>query len=327
VAAVALVAILVSRSLLSVAWQPRAATDLEPTPDQPTELAAAAAASGDAQVAPPSAIAAPAVRPALPPCSCERSDSVLWSGGIPQLAVIATTRPGKTNAKKPRIYPEIAVVNNGDKDLKNVILTVDFLLGARDGNPARRQGQEGLLYDGTLVPGAAVKWRTKGKGDDFMVTSSISGKVGDEGLGAAPADAFHKLLSAHTPSVRLHGAKMLAWLGDPRAQGAIEQLEREHREDMTPTLAMLSDAVRSMRVCSLRVTKSDKPGHANVEACVFNASQETRERPAVVVRSADGHEERWIVEASIGAGSGVKTTGAVETGESEAQPLRVVAEP
>ena len=167
-----------------------------------------------------------------------------------------------------------------------------------------------------------------------MVVSSISGKVGEGGLKPAPADAFHKLLEAHTPGVRLHGAKMLAWLGDPRAREAIEQLEREHRQEMTPTLAMLADAVRSMRVCSVKTSPADKTANVEVEACVFNASAETRDRPTVVVRSQLGeaaHEARWIVEASLAPGSGVRTSGIVEMPGAEsgsaAAPLQLVAEP
>jgi hypothetical protein len=337
VAAVALVAILVSKSLLSVSWEHddgRQRT-IEAT-DESTPAAVAVSAT-TALAAPAGSVATAAPPKVLPPCACDRTDSVLWSGGVPQLAILATTRPGKSSEKRPRIYPEIAVVNNGNQDLKNIILTVDFLMGPRDGHPARRLGEEGLLYDGTLGPAQAVKWRVKGRGDDFAVTSSITGKVGESGLAAAPADSFFKLLGAHTPSVRLHGAKMLAWLGDPRAQNAIEQLEREHREDMASTLALLADAVRSMRVCSVRTSRATQPSSLNVEACVFNASQETRERPAIVVRSLRGsstQETRWVVEASIPPASGVRTSGLVETsniadgeGDAAAGTLQLVAEP
>ncbi|MBI5535492.1 MAG: hypothetical protein HY898_22370 [Deltaproteobacteria bacterium] len=334
VAAVALVAILVSKSLLSISLSPQEARlrDIEAA----EESTPAAVASASPSNAPAGSITPEPPKPAkvLPPCSCDRADSVLWAGGVPQLAILATTRPGKTSAKRPRIYPEIAVVNNGNQDLKNVILTVDFLLGAHDGKPAHRAGEEGLLYDGTLGPGQAIKWRVKGKGDDYVVTSSITGKVGEAGLAPAPADAFHKLLTAHTPSVRLHGAKMLAYLGDPRAREAIEQLEKEHREEMASTLSLLADAVRSMRVCSVRAVSNASPGHVNVEACVFNASNETRDRPAVVVRTLQGsttQESRWIVEASIAPGSGVRTTGTIEGVAGENQPaassLQLVAEP
>jgi hypothetical protein len=330
VAAVALIAILIGRNLLSPS----------PAGDE-AEHATADQAAPIAQVsATPSALPAASIQPEpqrpamqLPPCTCDRSDSALWAAGVPQLSVLAANRPGRTTSKKPSVYPEIAVVNNSSQDLKNVMLTVDFSQSASEGRPARRTGEQGLLYDGVLGPAHAVKWRVKGRGDDFTVMSSITGKVGESGVEPAPADAFHKLLGAHTPSVRLHGAKMLAWLGDARAGEAIEKLEREHREEMTPTLVMLSDAIRPVRVCNAKITPGSSPSTVRVEACVFNASTETRDRPAVVARYYKGsvsQETRWIVEASLGASVGVRTTGTAEIPEGEAEAgasLQLLAEP
>ena len=329
VAAVALIAILVGRTL----WlQPR---EVEaPLAGEPAALAHAS--SSALAGAPAGSIAAepPRAAPVLPPCSCERNASSLWADGVPRLSILSTARPGKTSARKPSVYPEIAVVNNANEELKSVMLTVDFSLSAREGRPARHTGEQGLLYDGVLGPGQAVKWRIKGRGDDFSVTSSIAGSVGEDGVEPAPADTFQKLLSARTPSVRLHGAKMLAWLGDPHAREAIEALEKEHREDMAPTLAKLADAVRPVRVCAPKLSQGPTPTSVRLEACVFNASTEQHDRPALVVRTWQGEvaqETRWIVEASLPAGTGVRTSGTAEVGEggleTAAQSLQLLAEP
>lgn len=310
VAAVALLAILVGRTI----WlQPREAEAL-PAGDPSSAIASGPA---DLSSAPSAPITAEPPRPVvqLPSCSCERSESSLWADGVPKLSVLSTNRPGKTSERKPSVYPEIAVVNNANEDLKNVMLTVDFSQSPREGHPARHTGEQGLLYDGVLGPGQAVKWRLKGRGDDYTVTSSVSGRVGEAGVQAAPADAFQKLLSARTPSVRLHGAKMLAWLGDPRAREAIEVLEREHRQDMEQSLSLIADALRPVRVCQPRITQGPTSSSVRLEVCVFNASDEAHDRPALVARTGRGQEEqetRWIVEAPLPPGTGVRTTGTLD---------------
>jgi len=328
VAAVALLAILVGRTI----WlQPREAEAL-PAGDPSTAIASGPRELSSAPSAP---ITAEPPRPVvqLPSCTCERSESSLWAEGVPKLSVLSTNRPGKSSARKPSVYPEIAVVNNANEDLKNVMLTVDFSLSAREGHPARHTGEQGLLYDGVLGPAQAVKWRIKGRGDDYTVTSSVSGKVGEGGVQPAPADAFQKLLSARTPSVRLHGAKMLAWLGDPRAREAVEELEREHRQDMEQSLSLLADALRPVRVCQPRITQGPTSSSVRLEACVFNASNEAHDRPALVARTGQGMDEqetRWIVEAPLPPGTGVRTTGTLDAAgglESVAGSLRLVAEP
>lgn len=327
VAAVALLAILVGRTI----WlQPREA-ELLPAGDP----SSAAGGPSNLSSAPPTPITPEPPRPVvqLPPCSCDRSESALWADGVPKLSVLSTNRPGKSSARKPSVYPEIAVVNNANEDLKNVMLTVDFSQSASEGHPARHTGEQGLLYDGVLGPGQAVKWRTKGRGDEYTVTSSVSGKLGESGVQPAPADAFQKLLNARTPSVRLHGAKMLAWLGDPRAREAVELLEREHRQDMEQSLSLIADALRPVRVCQPRITQGPTSSSVRLEVCVFNASEEAHDRPALVARTGQGmdvQETRWIVEAPLPPGAGVRTTGTLDAAgdlESVAASLRLVAEP
>jgi hypothetical protein len=320
VAAIALVAILIGRNLVMEPGLEQAdGTRQQHSQVQPTHENVAA--PGGVPIQP--AARAPSVL--LAPCSCDRADSALWSDGIPRMSVLARNLAPVNLGKKPTVRPEIAVVNNANEDLKEVMLTVDFMMGEREGKPGRNTGQQGLYYDGTLHPGQAIKWRTKGKGDDFTVTSFVTGKLGDSNIDPAPADAFAKLLMAHTPVVRLHGAKMLAWLGDPRARDAIDRLARESSEEMTPTLNLLSDAVRSVRVCSVhaRPAASD-PSAFEVQACVFNASDQPCDRPMVTAKSGQGQsvrETRWTVEAKLSAFTGVVTTGLVASGGESATEL------
>lgn len=336
VAAIALVAIVLGKNLLFTIPTPSTSSLLTPepwSPASPTDNTVRAALSQGGGVAPGSTPRAPGF--VLPSCTCEHPDSPLWNDGIPLLSVLARNRPAAVEPARPTVRAEIAVVNNGSDDLKDVMLVVDFM-GKKDGTgPVRVLGQKGLYQEGKLRPGEAIKWRVKGRGDDFAVTSFVSGKLGDPGINPAPADAFYKLLFAHTPVVRAHGAMMLAYLGDGRTREAVEKLEREGNPETLPTLAQIADAARLLRVCSVKIAPAPGPATAlRLEACVFNASTETRNRPMITARVRTGQERmetRWEVEASLTAGTGVRTSGVIEVASDaravEAPEVQLSAEP
>ena len=341
VAAAAAVAILVGKNLLFSDTASR-----EPPWGHDTEEAWSFANSDDtATTASNGVVASSAIRPdptpVLPPppsCSCDRADSPLWADGIPRMSILSRNRPGKTSPERPSMYPEIAVVNNSSEDLKDIVMVVDFLLGPRDGRKARVVDKQDLFWEGKLAPGRAVKWRVRGRGDDFSVTSFVSGSIGDESIAPAPSDAFYKLsMTANTPAVRLHGTTMLAYLGDARVREAIDKLRAEGREDMADALEKLDLASRPLRVCSVRATPdATKQGTLNVQACVFNASKAVVPAPTVTARAALGdqvREARWGLRADLDPGNGALATGTVEAPTAEegtdpgAMAVRVSAEP
>jgi len=318
-AAAAAVAILVGRALMVAAPEPVAANDDPWVVVSGTTLPAAHV---------PSSSSAPIVadpakpKPVLPACVCERADSPLWKDGIPRLSVVARNRPGTTSKDRPSMYPEIAVVNNTAEDLKDVVLTVDFLLGGGEGRKPRVLDTKDLFWEGRLGPGKAVKWRVKGRGDDYRVKSFVAGLLGEPGAKPAPADAFYELsTTARTPAVRVHGVTMLAWMGDSRAAEALEKLRRDSRGEFVETLDQIGEAARPLRVCAVRANAAaDVPQSLRVEACVFNAGTEGRESPLITARSrlADQvHESRWTVDATIAPGTGVLTSGTVAMPEGE----------
>lgn len=266
----------------------------------------------------------------LPACRCDRADSALWNDGLPRLSVLARNRGGRSTYDRPSVYPEIAVVNNTSQDLKDIVMVVDFIVGPREGRPARVVGKQDLFWEGKLAPGLAVKWRTKGRGDDFSVTSFVPGLLTDQGVEPAPADAFYKLsMTANTPSVRLHGAMMLAYLGDARVSEALEKLRNEGREEMAETLDLLAQATRPVRVCQVRASAAPQQQSAlQVEACVFNASQQDKLDPIIAVtttREGETRQSRWNLGAVLPAGAGVVTSGVadVASGESDEQGVEV----
>jgi hypothetical protein len=319
VAAAAAIAILVGKNLLFSAQEPEAQwgkdqseawafLNREPAPASD----ALASSSGASAIAPdPTPIIPPP-----PPCSCDRADSPLWSDGVPRMSVLAHNRPGPTSHDRPSMYPEIAVVNNSSEDLKDIVMVVDFILGPRDGRKARVLDKQDLFWEGRLGPGRAVKWRVRGRGDDYSVTSFVSGMLGQEDAKPAPADEFYKLsMTANTPSVRLHGTKMLAYLGDERVGEGLEKLRQEGREEMADTIEQIGMAARPLRVCSVRSEVDPKnAGQLVVKACVFNASRAEVTRPMVTARaklSDASSEARWSLPEDLPSKTGVITTGTV----------------
>jgi len=323
-AVVAVVAILVGRSMLTAAPEPEAVHD--PWISVTGSTLAAAHVPREAS----SSIQPDPLKPkvVLPPCECERADSPLWKDGVPRLAVLARNRPGPTSPERPSMYPEIAVVNNSADDLKDVVLTVDFLLGGGEGRKPRVLDTKDLFWEGRLGPGKAVKWRVKGRGDDYRVKSFVTGMIGDPGVKPAPADAFFELsTTARTPAVRVHGAKMLAWLGDHRVAQALEKLRRDDRDGFADIIDQIVEASRPLRVCAVRANPTaDAARVLRVEGCVFNAGAEAVEAPLVAATSrlADQtFESRWTVDATIAPGTGVLTSGTVDMPEGDTARLQV----
>ncbi len=324
-AAVAVVAILVGRSLLTAAPEPAAVHDPWISVTGSSTLAAVQVPREASSSIQPDPVKPKVI---LPPCECERADSPLWKDGVPRLAVLARNRPGPTSPERPSMYPEIAVVNNSADDLKDIVLTVDFLLGGGEGRKPRVLDTKDLFWEGRLGPGKAVKWRVKGRGDDYRVKSFVTGMIGDPGVKPAPADVFFELsTTAHTPAVRVHGAKMLAWLGDHRVAQALEKLRRDNRDDFVDVLDQIAEASRPLRVCAVRANPAtDAARVLRVEACVFNAGAEAVEAPLVAATSrlADQvFESRWTVDATIAPGTGVLTSGTVDMPEGDTAGLQV----
>ncbi|HPB94413.1 MAG TPA: hypothetical protein PKW66_00795 [Polyangiaceae bacterium] len=310
-AAMAAVAILIGKNLLfSSPSDPQASgTDVrEPADPVP--------ASEPLTSASPSIVAEPvAVVPPPPPCSCDRADSPLWAEGVPRMSVLAHNRPGPTSYERPSMYPEIAVVNNSSEDLKDIVMVVDFILGPRDGRKARVVDKQDLFWEGRLGPGRAVKWRVRGRGDDYSVTSFVSGMLGQEAK-PAPADAFYKLsMTANTPSVRLHGTKMLAYLGDERVAEGLEKLRQEGREEMVESIEQIVQATRPLRVCSVQANLDPADPHRFVvKACVFNASSSPMTRPWITATAKledSTTEARWPLPEDLPSKTGLITTGTV----------------
>ena len=199
----------------------------------------------------------PLLIPKHDPCVCARPASPIWSRGMAQLSFMVTPRKGgiapfwiyagrtypithpkaatpppkrrkRHRKRKPRparmlVEFELAVMNNSALALDTVSLVVTF---ARRDGAGRRSAviERGLHWPKTLKPGGAVKWRIRAEGNEMRLDSANTAPLGEAGLLPAPADAFFAQRKARLRAVRLHAATMLAYLGDPRAAQALDEL-------------------------------------------------------------------------------------------------------
>ena len=119
---------------------------------------------------------------------------------------------------------DLGVVNNWDQSIPEVSLLVQFY--DRDPPPSKKRTPtfiRPLYFEGPLAPGQAIMWHAEARGDDFDVTGARQTLLDASGADAAPTKAIAELLKAIHRPIRLHGAMLLAFLGDPRAkEGALD---------------------------------------------------------------------------------------------------------
>ena len=209
-------------------------------------------------------------------CTCQRTDSPLWRGGIPTLSVIPIAkhpRPGDPfgvvapdldRKKVPRYDFDVAVVNNSSEPIVDTKLVLTF---ARRNKAGERTNvtDRGLFFEGELGPGRSVKWSVKAPGSELKIDVSESGMLGGK-VAPAPADAFRRLLSSSKPAIRLHAATMLAWLGDPAALEVARGLGELGGGEEAFRRRVIR-AASPLRVCDVSYEEN-----GTLNACVFNAS-------------------------------------------------------
>ncbi|MFO0571874.1 MAG: hypothetical protein U0263_39990 [Polyangiaceae bacterium] len=246
-------------------------------PPSPPPPAPSASAAGEA----------PAATPEIGGrCSCRRSASLLWANPIPKLGFLVLGKKVVSGPVRKRLEADIAAVNNGDKDIREIALSITFY--EEDPPPSQKRypvAHRAVYFEGPLTPGQAIKWNVEARGTSFDFDRPLHGELGEAGDGAAPANLLAELLDANHRPVRLHGAMMLGYLGDPRAKEAALKLKEAMRDDEAPYLDRLVRALSDVRTCNLRV--SGDGSERRVEACVFNAGNETRQKLALRVRGLD----------------------------------------
>jgi hypothetical protein len=264
-----------------------------PVPPLPAP-AAIAATPASAKSAPPPPVAPPPVAGALRavgPCTCPRADSPLWREQLPQLTplVLATRRFPHKNHED--IELELAVVNNGERPLGNISVLVEYF-EADQGNVTRLTSVESrtVFFEGPLMPGKAIKWHVEERGTTFKIhppTSNgliVDETIGPLGEGAASATSFAELLTANNRAVRLHGAMMLAYLGDKRARPGVVDLGEALRDSEGAYLRRILEATSDQIACQITLGKTNP---AALRACIYNQAAAPAENPVVTLRLLD----------------------------------------
>ncbi|MBM4364101.1 MAG: hypothetical protein FJ104_15580, partial [Deltaproteobacteria bacterium] len=196
------------------------------------------------------------------------------------------SRERRVRRERDFLELELAVVNNWERPLPEVSLLVTFF--AADPPPSGRRTRttdRTLFFEGPLLPGQAIKWHVAGRGSDFEVEVPAQAPLEAAGSDAAPTALAAELLRAHHRPVRLHGAMLLAYLGDPRGREGAIALRDALRDDEAPYLDRLLRATTPLRVCALR--ESGAPPRRGLDACVHNAGTEPLGGVSLIARALD----------------------------------------
>lgn len=256
-------------------------------------------------------------------CLCDRADSPLWNAPIPRLSALLIEKRVVPRKSYLRLRLEVAVVNNGDSPLEDITVHVQFY--ETDARKKRRHTKERPLYfEGPLRPGEAIKWSTEARGTEFEIQAPDFGTLGVDSQGSASPDDLAKLLEANHRPVRLHAARMLSYLGDPRGRVGALALKDAMRAAEGPYLRRVLAATAELRVCDI---DREQPG--TIGACVYNAGDSARDNVGLEVSSLDGslevshplahppaiaHQKKWKLPEPLDAQAGRYVRVAVPSG-------------
>ena len=240
-----------------------------------------------------------------PRCSCLRAASPLWKEGVPALAILtfagdddiasgAVAREDR--AGSPRYDFDVVAVNDGARPLRDVRVTLTF---ARRSKSGRRVGavDRGLFWSGLLAPGHAVKWHVRAPGSEMRIDASVTGTLDDASVSPAPAEAFAELTRSRYRAVRVHGARMLAYLHDPRGREAALALDGRTPEDRA-LLAQIARAAAPVIACEPTVHED------RLSICVFNGAAQPRS--GLELRGLPASAPRFPIEGILAVHEGVR---------------------
>jgi hypothetical protein len=241
---------------------------------------------------------------------------------LPRLSTVLIERHLKAHNGHPHLELEVGVVNNWDQSLPEVSLLVQFFERAPGPGGKRSPTHDRPLYfEGPLAPGQAIKWHVEARGNDFAVSGAPSPMLDPTGADSVPTSVAVDLLKAIHRPIRLHGAMLLAYLGDARAKEGALGLREALREEEAPYIDRLMWTLSEIRTCDVTVPPGGSP--RAVTACVFNSGTEPREHLALKVRALDRPfrydtpveppplvvaEHVYRLEGQLGAGQGARAS-------------------
>jgi len=259
-------------------------------------------------------------------CQCLRGDEAMWRRPLPQISVLVTPVAGSVDGfwleigetyaasegplpegagdddddddDGPRIEFDLAAVNNSTESVETVDFVVTF--ARRDASGRRRALLErGLHWPGTLDPGEAIKWRVKASDrTELKVDSRLDARIGER-MPIASAEQLAALQRASLSAVRLHGAMLLAYLGDPRAEALLRRID-----GLTPAEEAIRDRILAtfapLKVCD--VAAADQ----GITVCAFNGTDRLQRRLVIETVAPDGSRQEHELEDLFLPGRGLR---------------------
>jgi hypothetical protein len=126
----------------------------------------------------------------------------LWQKPIPRLSTLLLSKKLIQAPFRKRLELEIAAVNNGDQEIRDLSLMVSFF--EQDPPPSNKKypvSHRALYFQGPLAPGQAIKWSAEARGETFEVEHQVSGDIGPWRR-RSPTNLLASLLDAnHRPRV------------------------------------------------------------------------------------------------------------------------------
>jgi hypothetical protein len=216
----------------------------------------------------------PAASPLGAPCACSRGESLLWREPLPRIAALVVGSRARAHEEHLHTEVDVAVVNDGDRPTDLIDASVIFF--EQRPQPARGQRQTGerrLRLERPLPPGGVMKWHVEARGSTFDLVGPDLGALAPDGSDAAPAEAFASLADGESRVLGLHAARLLAFVGDERAQATARALEPSATPGEAAFLRRLVEPPKAVATCDVGVSRASD-GQWQVRACLDNRSEQ-----------------------------------------------------
>jgi hypothetical protein len=228
------------------------------------------------RVEPTTEVAAPLLRPAVPvtECACPRHESLPWQAPLPRLSPVLVSERRRTHDGHDHTELELALVNDGAREARQLNVSVVFFeAGGAERAGHWQTGERPSFFEGPLAPGESLRWHVEGRGSSFDVIAPDLGTLAADGSDTAPADALARLASEGARPIRLHATRLLAFLGDARAESAASALRSSASPAEADYLERVLRPVPDLGACALNVVH--EADRWRVEACAYNHSDQS----------------------------------------------------
>jgi hypothetical protein len=175
-------------------------------------------------------------------------------------------------------------VNDGVRELRGLNLAVQISTSHPDpSNPEEAPVERSQYFPEPLAPGQVLSWKASARGDRFRLRVPDLGRLDEDGIDAAPVAAFAELAAGPPGLVRIHGATMLAFLGDSGARDALLRVREGLSGAELAHVDRALESTASLRFCQLVVSPAGLATRA--QSCLYNAADVAQSNFELQVRA------------------------------------------